>query len=366
MISNRSVQNIKAYSKLEEDLRKSILLGKLSCSEPISTETELASSYNISRSTARIALQRLVNEGMLRKVHGRGTFIVPPEERSPELVKLVKILVIMPKCPVNIYDHKLISGIADYAYSHQCSFEVKYDDISLSQLQSQYKNLKYDGIIWERPDMSLNSIIEGLRDDGVPQVTISRQIPGVASIAFDCSAGIKEIVKFLHGIGHSEIVFFDLDNPAPIFGLRQNGFVSELRKARLAAPEGYVYKATFRTLTNEKIQTVFDDHPDMTALIFSCTLSKEIMQFFEFTDINIPQDLSVVIFGEDDDFNTNNRHPYSILVDPRHLIGVKAAELIKFQKGGGKAHNEQALVSGELMIRKSCTSPVRLLEAIRA
>lgn len=365
MIRNRSTKKLNAYSKLEEDLRKSILQGKLSCSKPISTEMELSESYNISRNTTRMALQRLVNEGMLRKVHGRGTFIVPPEERSPELVKLLNILIILPGNPESIYDHKLISGIADYAYSHQCNFEVKHGDISFNQLQSQYKNLKYDGIIWERPNVSFNSVIEKLRDEGVPQVTISRQILGVPSIAFDCNVGIKGVVKFLHDIGHSEIIFFDLDNSAPIFALRQDAFINELRKCNLAEPERYIYRAKPESLTKERIQSVFHEHPEMTALVFSSALSPEIMRFFEFADIKIPENLSVLIFGESDNFNVNNRHPYSMLVEPRHLIGIKAAELIKSRKGGGKINSGQMLVPGELVIRKSCTSPARLLKAAR-
>lgn len=366
MIRNRSIKKLNAYSKLEEDLRKSILQGTLSCSKPISTEAELAENYNISRSSTRIALQRLVNEGMLRKVHGRGTFIVPPEERSPELVKLLKILVIMPWNPEDIYDRRLIAGIADYTYSNQCNFEVRYGDLSLSQLQSQYKNLKYDGIIWERPNANLNAIIEGLRDDGIPQVTISRQILGVPSIAFDYNAGIKEVVKFFHGIGHSEIVFFDRDKPAPIFKLRQDTFVNELGKRGFAEPNRCIYRKEPKSLTNEHIQNIFYEHPAMTALIFSSALSNEIMRFFEFANIKIPENLSVLIFGESNKFNTSNKHPYSILVEPRHLIGIKAAELIKLQKGGNKIKDEQMLISGELMIRKSCTSPSRLLEVARA
>ncbi|MDD2479647.1 MAG: GntR family transcriptional regulator [Victivallaceae bacterium] len=366
MIRNRSIKKLNAYSKLEEDLRKSILQGTLSCSKPISTEAELAKNYNISRSSTRIALQRLVNEGMLRKVHGRGTFIVPPEERSPELVKLLKILVIMPGKPDNIYDHKFIAGVADYAYTHQCDFEVRYGDLSLSQLQSQYKNLKYDGIIWERPNANLNAIIEGLRDDGIPQITISRQILGVPSIAFDYNAGIKEVVKFFHGIGHSEIIFFDLDNPAPIFKSRQDVFVNELRKIGLAEPERYIYKAKFKSLTNGQIKNMFDEHPDMSALVFSAALSDEMVRFFESTAMKIPEALSVLMFCENNKFTTSNKHPYSILVEPRHLIGVKAAESIKLQKSGGKINDEQMLISGELVIRKSCSAPARLLETARA
>lgn len=361
MISNRPIQSSQAYTKLEEDLRKLILSGSLSYSDPITAETELAKQYGISRSTARKALQRLVDEGLLRKVNGRGTFIVPPEERSPELVRLTKILLMIPPdAGPGIYDRKLISGIADYAYTHQCQFEVRKETVSLSRLRSQYENLKFDGIIWERPMLENYPIIEALRDDGIPQVTISRKIDGVASIAFDCASGIGEAVKFLRGIGHSEIMFYDLDNPAPIFAERQRIFVHELRKSRIPRPENHVFTAKFRTLTNEQIQQAFALCPETSALIFSSALNNEFMEYFNTEHVMVPGDLSVIIFGETDGFNMDNRHPYSILIEPRQLIGTLAAELIKILKGGGANPAEQILIPGELMIRQSCTSPVNL------
>jgi DNA-binding LacI/PurR family transcriptional regulator len=359
MIKNRSLRN-NAYSELEDDLRKSILQGELSYTEPISTETQLANDYSISRSTARKALQKLVNEGILRKVHGRGTFVIPPVERSPELLKMTNILLIMPEKVIDIYDRKLVSGVADYAHFHQCKFEVRDSNFSLSQLQAQYKNLKFDGIIWERPKAKFNPIIEALRNDGIPQVTISRQISGVPSVAFDGSTGIKESVEFLNGIGHTEIIFFDLDNPAPIFKLREDAFIDEMKKST-AYPDTNIYRAKYHTLNNEKIAQLFSERPETTALIYSCTLNQEIMEYFSQANIAIPDDLSVIIFGEDNDFNTRTRHPYSLLVEPRHLIGAKAAELIKLQKSGEKISDKQIIIPGELIIRKSCTTPKNIL-----
>lgn len=355
------MQNLKAYSKLEEDLRKSIIGGKLSYSEPISTEIELSQMYGISRNTARKALQKLVDEGLLSKVHGRGTFVVHPENRSPDLVRLTKILVMIPPVPDSIYDRKLVSGIADYAYTHQCQFEVKKEPATLSQLRSQYENLKFDGIIWERPNIETYPIIEALRDDGIPQVTISRQIKGVTSIAFDCASGISEAVKFLRGIGHSEIMFYDLDNPAPIFSFRQRIFVNELGKSGMLRPENYVFSAKYKTLTQEQIKHAFAVCPNSTALIFSSTLTNEFMEYFKTANFRIPDDISLIILGETDCFNMDNRHPYSIIIEPRQLIGTRAAELIKTLKGGSKAPSDEIRIPGELMIRQSCTSPVSLL-----
>jgi DNA-binding LacI/PurR family transcriptional regulator len=229
---------------------------------------------------------------------------------------------------------------------------------TLSQLRSQYENLKFDGIVWERPGVENYPIIEALRDDGVPQITVSRQIEGVASIAFDCESGMREAVKFLRGIGHSEIMFYDLDIPAPIYGLRQNAFADELGKSLASPLKNHGFTVKLGALTDKHIRRAFSVCPDTTALIFSSTLNKEFMEYFKSAGIRIPEDLSVIIFGETDEFNMDNRHPYSILIEPRRLIGTNAAEMIKKLKGGGKVPKEQILIQGELMIRQSCSTPM--------
>ena len=71
-----------AYSDLENDLRQDIMANRLAGGETIPTEKELMESYGIGRNTVRRALANLVEEGLLRKVHGCGTFVIPPEERT--------------------------------------------------------------------------------------------------------------------------------------------------------------------------------------------------------------------------------------------------------------------------------------------
>ena len=71
-----------SYTRLENDLRQDILSNRLTGGEALPTEKELADQYGISRNTVRHALANLVDEGLLSKVHGSGTFVVPAEERS--------------------------------------------------------------------------------------------------------------------------------------------------------------------------------------------------------------------------------------------------------------------------------------------
>ena len=50
----------------------------------------------------------------------------------------------------------------------------------------------------------------------------------------------------LHSIGHRQIVFIDLPNPAPIFMDRRKVFEEELRKTGITDTKRFVYTMTFK------------------------------------------------------------------------------------------------------------------------
>lgn len=64
--------------KVTELLRESIIKGDIPPGTKLSMETELAEELNISRSTLRAALDRLMMEGLLIRKRGKGTFV--PEQ----------------------------------------------------------------------------------------------------------------------------------------------------------------------------------------------------------------------------------------------------------------------------------------------
>lgn len=67
------------YLQLETELKQAILDGKYGVGERIPTEQELCQSFGMSRITVRRAVQDLVEEGLLSKVQGRGTFVAVPK-----------------------------------------------------------------------------------------------------------------------------------------------------------------------------------------------------------------------------------------------------------------------------------------------
>lgn len=64
---------IPLFEQLKTILRDEILKGKYE--DKIPSERELMERFSVSRSTVRQAILALVNEGVLEKVHGRGTFV---------------------------------------------------------------------------------------------------------------------------------------------------------------------------------------------------------------------------------------------------------------------------------------------------
>jgi DNA-binding GntR family transcriptional regulator len=66
------------YHQLYEILRGSILKGEWQPGDMIPPESELIERYHISRTTVRQVLDKLVNEGLIFRQRGRGTFVAHP------------------------------------------------------------------------------------------------------------------------------------------------------------------------------------------------------------------------------------------------------------------------------------------------
>lgn len=68
-------KTIPLYVQLEQILKSQIMTGELSPEKRIPTEKELAKTYQVSSITVRQAIMRLVEEGLLVRQQGKGTFV---------------------------------------------------------------------------------------------------------------------------------------------------------------------------------------------------------------------------------------------------------------------------------------------------
>jgi GntR family transcriptional regulator len=78
------MENIPQYVKIKNYIKENIKLGKIKPGDKIPSEKELGDIFNVSRITATTAVRDLVNEGLVYRIQGKGTFVT---ERNVEDIR---------------------------------------------------------------------------------------------------------------------------------------------------------------------------------------------------------------------------------------------------------------------------------------
>ncbi len=362
MIESRQIKNIFAYQTLENDLRQMIFRNELQYDSAITPETELAQQYNIGRNTVRKALSNLEKEGLIRKVHGRGTFVIHPDERPVHAPAKLKITLVIPEdkstLAGNFYDRNFVAGVREHIFMSNTEITVANPaELSFKSLYSSFGSGALNGIIWERPAKETFPLIEKLRDEKVPQVTISRSIPGIPGVFFDVDRSIQETIKFLTKIGHRNIAFIDVERNYPIFINRQRTFLEMLRKMGHECPEKYLCRFARPGNYDEKL----DQIPPVTAIIASSFIIDHLYSWFERKGLNVPEDISLIALSAENSIELKNHPEMSAIIDPRREIGKVAMEMLEGIIAGMDVSIAPRKIRGELIMRKSCISPVSKL-----
>jgi GntR family transcriptional regulator len=73
-----STEGIPLYIKIRESLREKIISGELERGQRLPAEDELAIQYGVSRMTVRQGISELINDGLVYRRHGVGTFVSYP------------------------------------------------------------------------------------------------------------------------------------------------------------------------------------------------------------------------------------------------------------------------------------------------
>jgi DNA-binding GntR family transcriptional regulator len=73
-------KNLPLNLAIAKELSNLILTGNFSYKESLPTEVQLMKKYKVSRTTIRLAINHLVNEGMVNKVQGSGTYVAYRKE----------------------------------------------------------------------------------------------------------------------------------------------------------------------------------------------------------------------------------------------------------------------------------------------
>ena len=90
MINKKSP--IPVYYQLEEDIKRKIEQGVWQVGQCISSERELAEEYGVSRMTIRQSLGELVQDGILVREKGKGTFVCKPKVKQRDMMSFSEVI----------------------------------------------------------------------------------------------------------------------------------------------------------------------------------------------------------------------------------------------------------------------------------
>ncbi|MFA6103338.1 MAG: substrate-binding domain-containing protein [Victivallaceae bacterium] len=347
------------YIKLENDLRTNILNGKFVPEFPLPGEVELAAQYNISRPSARKALQVLVKEGLLTRRRGEGTFVVPPEHRKTGLERRslhIAIGISWLNEGLTEYDNRFLEGASEYALrgGHKLSFFAS-DKFDNKKLIGKFRKGLLDAIVWGSiPTANLQKLDE-LIDCGIPQITIHQSYKDLPYMICNYIAAVKKTFNLLFGVGHKNVGFINCSHDQIIYNDYEKSYTE------LMAELGKDYKSYYRRIPNNDLEKEFNDLASwikrLDALIlggFSYLLP--MLNWLDSHNIIIPDDLSLVCFDDSAAARTYSV-PISVYENSRVEQGKQAIHSIEALVRKQLGPYERIIVQGELIVRDSCKLP---------
>lgn len=203
------------YLQIEQLLTRQIRDRRLLPGDPLPTEAEISQQYQVSRMTARKAVDYLVRQGLVERFRGRGTFVARPDTRrkiplpldkhltSSEIAstaqrpivnrllyfasqpagdEAAQALNLTPGQPVHVMTRLRLIDDTPFVYEHSWMNQALFPDLSAEDLaQSKYAYLKRKGyqavggrkqIFAELPPEEVRDALGLMRDEPVLRASV--------------------------------------------------------------------------------------------------------------------------------------------------------------------------------------------------
>jgi LacI family transcriptional regulator len=339
------------HREVTRALREEIESGIWRGGDRLPGEQDLARRFQVAPMTLRQAIAGLVDEGLLLRIRGKGTFVVSRDVASAETQASHAMGLLFPSdaCLIDPY-----------------YFPEVLEGFQRGMEERGHRATVYSGGVEETAqllpsgaavacllfDEAQAQIVEGLRDSGYQVLAINRYMGrrSIPCVRIDDAGGMERAVDHLVGLGHERIGF--VRGPADNLDAndRLRGFRAAVKRHGLkAAPEegdGFTeaagYAAARKLLSATHRPTAIVCASDLSAL----GVIKAARDF----GLSVPRGLSIVGFG---DFSVADYMlPSLTTIRQRRMdLGACAAEaLIQLAQDGDTAG---AVLEADLIVRES-------------
>lgn len=346
------------YEQLKQILKKGINKRKLRPGDRIPSEERIAKDYGVSLGTVRQAMAELVNEGLVYKEQGRGTFIADKKRKKTFTIGLLLTDI------GNPFFSQLARSIQEKA--HLLKYSVIYYNTN-DQVAREGESIdmlierQVDGVILV-PVLKKGEkkLIQKLMENDIPFVYLDRypDDPPSDYIIIDNLSGVRQAMEYLISLGHKRIGSISAQPYTWVLKQRVKAYKEIARKNSLTLEDYLVqisnlpddkggYEAMNRLLSMKNRPTAIFATNDIIA-IGAHKAAKD-------KGIRIPQDLSLIGF-DDIEASSHLEVPLTTISQPIDKMGDIAVKILleKDQQKNSKKLQKIVLES-KLIIRASCT-----------
>jgi len=347
-------ENQPLYQKLYNSLYDKIVSGEYSDGEKLPTEKELAAQFNVSNITSKKALEMLADKGLIKRVPGRGSFVIKSTDDKANAQKgglRSPIIGVVLSDFSESYGTNLLSGIEEEA-SKNNYFIVPKRSYGNQELENDaidsLVDMGVDGIIvMPVHGEHYNPKILQLIIDGYPLVLMDCDLKGIpaAFVGTDNVDAAKMAADYLLGLGHRKISFISTNpNDTTAIEDRIQGFIISHAEHGVKVDETMWETNLVSTLPGmdsdnnieadcDKIKNLILNNPDITCVfVTEYNLALLVMRVLKSLNKAVPEDISILCF--DGPYNNMGDYFFTHIRQKEKQIGCTSVQfVIKLLKG---------------------------------
>jgi len=369
------------FSKIYEDLIRAIGKGKYKPFEFIPTEEALCADYSVSRTTAAAAINMLAEERIVKRVKGKGSFVLPSKNAVPEQ-KQTLLGVVVPAGASYNHTQVIVDNLLMQSEVHGFKPIVSrpYSSENAAQIVRHLSTTITAFLVYpafQSPDF--DDTVKKLRDKGTHIVMINFRLPGVETsyVVPDYEKAAYLATEYLINKGRKKIAYLTEARRYPFFNVKAtNEHLAGYRKA-LADHRGKGGEIIIEDAVRETDPPEFFSHNVYVSYLAARELFSErngISGLVTFNDMNavgalvalrelgigVPDDVSVVGFGDDSElhayFEREKHGPCTLTTVSAHreMVALKAVDMIsEMLAGEAEGTSRQVKIEPALIVRET-------------
>lgn len=362
------------HRQLLNELRHAIMSGDYGPHELLPGELELVEQLGVSRATVRRAWQAALQEGLIYRVAGKGTYVSDLQRARPTR-KVVGFLI--PGFHTT-FDSRLLAGAEGVLRAHGYGLLFACTERQVNEENRLLREMCADGVggflIWPASNDSRAERFLGTPQCTVPAVFMDRPVPGLRlpCVTSRNHTGGVQAMQHLLELGHRRIAFL----ASPLLDLwpiaeRFRAYEDTMRQAGLqpapplviGAREEFKVDAVQNSVREAYAREIAEltailSRPDRPTAIFAMNDLMALLTLIAAAQVGlrVPRDLSVVGFDNLSLVEHFDPPLTTIAQDPMK-IGAEAARRLLALIDGEPAEDILTLLPTHLVIRASTAPP---------